>query len=473
MLASEMCSSSSAANAMRIGIVALSMLCFQNRATSQPQNAQLHRACEIHSTQFEGWKAEEMSNDWVQLMVVPQLGGRLMQVNFAGHPYLFVNPKYKGKYFPPSVANGQWFNYGGDKIWPLPEGKDDDQHWPGPVSDELDNGDYTLKIISQGETCTMRVDGPPEIRTGLQYSREITIRQNSPEISFHSVMSNAVQRTIRWSMQTVTQYDTADQRNPAEYNRDFWAIAPLNPHSAYLNGYQVRAGLADDPSFSIEQGRFLLHWLYLENEVWLDSTAGWLVVDDAVSQYAMVERFNPQAHGEYPGKASLIFYKNGAAIQLDAAGKPVLRDATPEDAPYYMEAEINSPMVELKPGESYAMDTNWFPTRVLGRVTDAGDAGVIAGPISALRTSDGVLLSGSAGVFFPGKLVAHFFDQNSDEIKAADLISVAPPTAVELRQQINLQAPPQKVVIRLVDDRGIDRGTVGEAEIQIGARGPR
>src|SRR5205814_9895382 len=104
-----------------------------------------------------------------------------------------------------------------------------------------------------------------------------------------------------------------------------------------------------------------LHWLYLENEVWLDSTAGWLVVDDTVSQDAMVERFHPQAYAEYPGKASLIFYKNGAAIQLDPAGKAVLGDATPADAPYYMEAEINSPMVELKPGESYAMDTNWFP----------------------------------------------------------------------------------------------------------------
>src|SRR5437763_7650271 len=114
-------------------------------------------------------------------------------------------------------------------------------------------------------------------------------------------MSNALQRRIRWSMQTVTQYDTADQRNPAEYNRDFWAIAPLNQHSAYFNGYQVRAGLADDPSFSTEQGRFLLHWLYLENEVWLDSTAGWLVVDDTVSQDAMVERFHPQAYAEYPG----------------------------------------------------------------------------------------------------------------------------------------------------------------------------
>ena len=52
-----------------------------------------------------------------------------MQVRFNGHAYLFVNPKLAGKYMPPS--EGQWFNYGGDKLWLLPEGDDDEQHWRG------------------------------------------------------------------------------------------------------------------------------------------------------------------------------------------------------------------------------------------------------------------------------------------------------------------------------------------------------
>src|SRR5579863_2684232 len=82
-------------------------------------------SCKIQSADFDGWTAKELSNQWLQLIFVPQLGGRLMQVTFAGHPYLFVNPKYRGKYFPPSTANGKWFNYGGDKLWPMPEGKDD------------------------------------------------------------------------------------------------------------------------------------------------------------------------------------------------------------------------------------------------------------------------------------------------------------------------------------------------------------
>src|ERR1700720_1974454 len=106
-------------------------------AVTQPR-----RQCQIRSVNFEGWKAEELSNDWLRLTIVPQLGGRLMQVAFGSHSYLFVNSQYKGQYIPPSQAaeKGKWINYGGDKLWPLPEGREDGQHWPGPVSDLLDDG---------------------------------------------------------------------------------------------------------------------------------------------------------------------------------------------------------------------------------------------------------------------------------------------------------------------------------------------
>ncbi|PYV61270.1 MAG: hypothetical protein DMG95_12590 [Acidobacteria bacterium] len=93
--------------------------------------------CRIEAVNYEGWSAQQMSNRWVQLIIVPQNGGRFMQVTFAGHAFLFVNPKYAGKYMPP--APDKWFNYGGDKLWPLPEGNNDEQHWAG-ASDVLDDG---------------------------------------------------------------------------------------------------------------------------------------------------------------------------------------------------------------------------------------------------------------------------------------------------------------------------------------------
>jgi len=425
----------------------------------------VHHACQIRRTTFDGWDAEELSNEWLQLTIVKRLGGRLMQVAFAGHPYLFVNPKYKGQYIPPEQANGQWFNYGGDKIWPLPEGHGDEQHWPGPLADQLDDGAYDLTTVSQAPFCAIRLDGPPDPRTGLQYSRQISITRNSPQILFHAEMKNATTHPIRWSMQSVTQYDTSDVHNPGQYNRDFWALTPVNPLSAYFNGYQVRSGLADDPSFAVSDGLFKLHWAYLENEVWLDTNAGWVAVVDGASQFAMVERSQYFNGAEYPGKATTIFYKNGASLELDQSGMPILRSAGVETTPYYMEAEINSPMVALPPGQTYAMDTGWFPTRADRQLRDVTSSGVILTPFSVTPSGDKLLLSGSFGIFFPGKLRAHLLEANGTVRQTVDVGSVDPRTRVDLRKKIALRSQPSRISLHLVDDQGVDRGTLGETAV--------
>jgi hypothetical protein len=427
-----------------------------------------HRPCQIRNTTFEGWSATEISNEWLQLTIVNQLGGRLMQVSFAGHPYLFVNPKYKGKYIPPVQADGQWINYGGDKLWPLPEGRGDAQHWAGPKSDVLDDGAYDLKIVSQGPICTVRLEGPADPVTGLQYLREISLGSASPQISFHAVMKNSTGHLIRWSMQSVTQYDTSDVRNPDEYNHDFWAFTPINPQSAYFSDYQVRSGLADDPSFSVSGDLFKLHWMYLENEVWLDSTAGWLAVVDGNSQFAMVERFQNVKGADYPGKATTIFYKNGAALELNDSGKPVLRFADVKSTPYYMEAEINSPMIELQPGDGYAMDTNWHPTRGDHQLRGVTSAGVILSPLVASASGNLLLISGTFGVFWPGKLTAQIIDAQGVERQTLEVQSVEPQTRAEVRHEVKLLQRSARVSIHLVDDQGVDRGSLGEAAIPSG-----
>ena len=42
-------------------------------------------ACRIEAMDYKGWQAQQLTNRWVQLIVVPQNGGRLMQITFAGH----------------------------------------------------------------------------------------------------------------------------------------------------------------------------------------------------------------------------------------------------------------------------------------------------------------------------------------------------------------------------------------------------
>lgn len=429
-------------------------------------------ACRIESATFDGWKAEQMGNRWVTLTIVPQLGGRLMQVSFGGHAYLFVNPEYRGQIIPSqnNASPRRWINYGGDKVWPMPEGTKDEQHWPGPLSGPLDDGAYSLRVLSGAPNCAVELTGPPDPLTGLEYSRDIRIG-SSPEVFFHAVMKNITGHPLRWSMQSVTQYDTADASHPGAYNHNFHALTPANPASAYLDGYHVRYGPAHDPSFSIAHGLFTLHWLYLGSEVWVDSPGDWVAVVDGATQYAMVERFHRHPSAVYPGKATVIFYTNGPAIGLGANGAPQMSPADPAHTPYYMEAELNSPMANLAPGGTYSMDTEWFPTRLAGPLDTVTYAGAVSQPLTAESAGGQVRLSGNFGVFFSGDLVAVFYGRDGGRTGTVRIEQVSPLRAVDLDQQINAPAGAVRVSLHLQNASGLDLGSLGEAWINGSSEG--
>ena len=135
-------------------------------------------------------------------------------------------------------------------------------------------------------------------------------------------------------------------------NHDFWTFTPANRNSSYLNRYHVRFGPAENPAVSVrDDDLFTVHYVHMAAELWLDSTEGWLAVVDGKTQYAMVERFQYDVNKPYPGKASVIFWTNGPEVRLNSDGNPSL-SADPDASPYYLEAELNSPMCRLRPGES-------------------------------------------------------------------------------------------------------------------------
>ena len=423
--------------------------------------------CRVEPVDYKGWQAQQISNKWVQLIVVPQNGGRLMQVTFAGHSYLFVNPKLAGKYFPPSAS--QWFNYGGDKLWLLPEGNDDEQHWAGN-SDVLDDGPYTFRKLSEGQQCEIELTSPADSQTGIQFTRTIQIDANSPRIGFHASMKNVTGHMLDWSMQSVSQYDTSlrgatgpeqKQRNP-----DFWTFTPANRSSSYLNRYHVRFGPAENPAVKVRDDDFFtVHYAHMAAELWLDSTDGWLAVVDGNAQYAMVERFRYDEHRPYPGKASVIFWTNGPEMRLNSDGNPSM-SADPDASPYYLEAELNSPMCRLRPGESCIMDTEWFPTRSGTEFHGVTDAGLLIQSLKATQTQNGkISLSGAFGVFYSGHLVARLYDEHGHVAAVTSIADVSPAERVSLTAEIPSPGKCSRLSIHLIDDSGLDRGALQELQL--------
>jgi hypothetical protein len=201
--------------------------------------------------------------------------------------------------------------------------------------------------------------------------------------------------------------------------------------------------------------------------LWLDSTPGWLAVVDGDSRYAMVERFRYEKNETYPGKASVIFWMNGPETRLNSEGEPSLTSGG-DGVPYYLEAEINSPLVRLRPGETRDLDTEWFPTRAAGEFHGVADSGIVVRPLEATRLATGrIRLSGSFGVFFAGRLVAHLYDEHGASAGTMPVIQVDPTDLVQLDTELTSPAKSSRVSLHLEDAQGLDRGTL--QEVQVGA----
>ena len=48
---------------------------------------------------FLGFRALRLRNSQLEVVVVPELGGRIMSLSFRGHELLFSNPALHGKLF--------------------------------------------------------------------------------------------------------------------------------------------------------------------------------------------------------------------------------------------------------------------------------------------------------------------------------------------------------------------------------------
>jgi hypothetical protein len=447
------------ARLLLLGCLSASILVFSCRAQDKvPSN----EPCRVEPVDYKGWSAQQISNQWVRLIVVPQNGGRLMQVTFSGHDYLFVNPELSGMYFPPTAA--KWFNYGGDKLWLLPEGNEDEQHWPGN-SDILDDGPYSFRKLSEGQRCEIELVSPADPQTGIQFTRTIRLDSDSSRIRFRASMKNVSGHSLEWSMQSVSQYSTSVPGDPSKMNTQIWGFTPVNRSSLYLNKYHVRFGPAENPAAVVkDNGLFSVHYVHLAAELWIDSVAGWLAVVDGNSKFAMVEKFQYEEKKSYPGRASVIFWTNGPELRMNSNGEATFGGT--KEWPYYMEAELNSPMCRLNPEDACQFNTDWFPTRADVDVRGVTDAGILVHPLRGVRVDpDKVRLSGSFGVFYAGRLIAHFYDERGSGLATIQVAEVNPAELVDLSTEITPNGKAARVSLHLVDNTGLDRGPLQEVPI--------
>jgi hypothetical protein len=433
-------------------------------------------SAEAKTSTYRGWKSLELRNGLIEVQVVPDIGGRIIQLKLDDFEYFWVNDQLAGKAPTPSGLGPEdsWLNYGGSKLWPAPQGWEREDQWPGPPDAVLDGSPHAGSIlIPNGKSASVQVISQRDKRSGMQFTRTIKIWENAARVSIGCKMENIDNRLRRWGIWQVTQHNAANRTGPG-FDENIRVYCPINPKSMYPKGYNIIYGRTDNPEFKAEKGMMQAKYSHLVGKIGMDCSAGWYAFVNGTLGYVFVERFKWEAEGEYPDGASFELWTQGAGTTR-SWGKEVTMPDSVEENPYLLETETLSPFAQLKPGQSSYHDTDWYMAKIGADlpVVDCTEVGVTCQPLRADVTKGKLShLGGHFGVFQRGEATLALIDTNGKEIaRGKARVSISPKRpliSAELSELgEGIQVPPRAVQLSLIvlDDSGKTLGRLASTEI--------
>lgn len=420
----------------------------------------------------EGWKSIDLKNDFIALQIVPEIGGRVIQYKLGNYDFFWMNEQLVDKK-PPSTGigpNGEWLNYGGDKLWPAPQGWDGDQQWSGPPDAVLDGSPYAAVIENEK---AIKLTSQEDKRSGIQFSRVIKIFDDTTRVSIDATMKNIDTKNRRWGIWSHTQFN-AGNRHGEGYNKNYRAYCPINPDSIFARGYGVIFGLAQNPQFKpdYKNNMMQVHYQRRVGKIGLDSNAGWIATVDATDGFVFVQRFQFEPGKEYPDNSSVEFWMNGLG-EIFAYNKLIKMPEDPKDNPYNFESEMIAPFALLKPGESTSFHYDWYAAKIGSNlpVINCSDIAVTCKPLTAKLQNDQLILDCHFGIFHKAALELVLLDDKDKQIEKSPRIAVSPlkPVTVlqmqELTNEIGVPENAVKIAFYAFDAKGKLLGELARAEI--------
>ena len=411
------------------------------------------RALEASPVTFRGWSAWRLANEFVQLIAVPEIGGRVMAYDLGDHPFLFVDPDLAGKLFSAEENQGDgslaaWKNYGGDKTWPAPQGWENDEQWHGPPDPILDTGRYTVdEVVARPDRAAIAMTSPPDPRTGVQITRRFTLAPGSSRVQVDLTFRNVSEHAVRWGIWDVVQLNAARTLSDGSRTHDptCTVTAPVNPQSRFARGFTVMFGADDNPQWQVGDGLFRADYQWAIGKVGLDSPAGWIAFHQASQQAAFIEQFAYVPGAAYPDE--------GATVECwtVGAGKVANLDYA-ESGIYLMETEVLGPLTRIEPGATTTFAIEWGACRCTGAVVDVQPGGCAATRLAARVTGNAVRLTGSFGVFDAGQLIVAWLDGAGQELANAKVQRADPLTALDVDTVLSPPSTATGVEIRVRSD---------------------
>jgi len=274
---------------------------------------------------YHGWQDSYlMSNGIVSLVIVPQIN-RIMSYSFVkGKNIFWENSKEYGNLYEIKKI---WPNYGGYKVWPAPQ----NAWWKGkaswPPDPYLDYGRNNVEIVSPSK---IKLTGAPSLEMGILFIKEIELLPNSSHVIINQKMVNISSREIEWSIWDVTQLPL-----------NAWVLFPIKNKSKFINGLNPLSRILPQGWEIYKKDNWIIIPINKKSKnVWKigsDSDGGWIAYVKENFIYFKCFPYFPSR--KYPdGGCSVEVFKGHS----------------------YMEMEVLSPVVKLKPGEEYNFREKWY-----------------------------------------------------------------------------------------------------------------
>jgi len=338
-----------------------------------------------------GWDALVVDNGIIQLLIIPDIGGRVMFYGFTGDEYLAVNEGQMGQVYDPDVNNnGPWssWGYGGYKCWPAPQSR---WNWPPPP--HLDWGIYSyVTEHASADSVVIYLESAVETKlaAGLQQARRFHIYKNSTKVAIDEILKNVSNANTNWSIWEVSQalpnHGTGDNNNISTY---FHARA--TDVKKLQNGNITTTAIND----TIRK--------YNENnsgKIGILVNPGWCCYVDERDEQSYAKVFNVYPNETYPDdNTNLQFY----------AGSN------------YTEIEVLSPIYTIAQGSSASFTEYWYASHTKGAMQNINHAGSIYARLSVNSGTN--VITGEFGIYNSGKLKLVFSDSDS-ELGSIDTFSV-------------------------------------------------
>lgn len=390
--------------------------------------------CSVRREPFLGWDACILENEFIRLVGVPDIGGRIMAYDLGGYPFFFVDPALAGRLFTAEENQGDgslaaWKNYGGDKTWPAPQGWDRDDQWHGPPDPILDSGRYSVdRLHTDGAIASLSMTSPPDPRSGIQITRAFTLHSNSSRVTVDLSFRNHSDRPVTWSIWDVAQLraERRDDDGTITFEPGCVVTTPVHPNSVFPRGFNVMFGAEDNPQWQIDvaAGLFRASYQWQIGKVGLDSTAGWIAFSNSAAGCAFAEQFDYQPGAHYPD--------GGASVEVWTVGAGQVGNLNYEGTGIYlMETEVLSPLRVIEPQSSIDFRITWGACRADGAILACDDAGASVLPLSVTADAHGrVRVQYRGGVFDAGTLTLVWGNQAGEPLVEVPVGTVDPLTLV-------------------------------------------